>query len=233
MGNRTFRYDLHVHTAEGSACAVSPATDIVDFFYREGYAGIVITDHFFTGSTTVPENLPWEERVYGLKQGYENAKKRGDEVGLDVFYSWEYTIPHCGTDFITLGLDTDWLLANPDVCEIDVREYMDRVHAAGGYIIHAHPFLEAYWIPYIRLLPRYVDAVEIINADCDFINAQAAAYAKAYGLTGTGGSDIHNVAQMALAGIEMPQRMESLGDLIESMKRHEHSVFSYIRSEKI
>lgn len=227
MKTETFRYDLHVHTAEASACAKGSAAEMAEMYQREGYTGIVITDHFFTGSTTVPCELPWEERVRGLKKGFENAKKRGDNIGLDVFYGWEYTFGR-GTDFLTLGLDSDWLLANPDVCDIDVTEYIDRVHTAGGYIIHAHPFLEADWVPYIRLLPRYEDAVEVINAPgSSFMNDRAAEYAKAYNLTVCAGSDAHDVNWKCFGGIETNRRLQSIQDLIETMKKREHRVFAY------
>lgn len=232
MKNRKYRYDLHVHTAECSACGISKAAEIADLYHQEGYTGIVITDHFLTGNTTVPKDLPWEEQVRMLETGYRNAKKRGDEIGLDVFFGWEYSIPNCGTDFVTLGLDSSWLLKNPDVCKIDVLEYMNRVHRAGGYIIHAHPFLEADWVPYIRLFPKYEDAVEIVNGHCinkEFVNRQAAIYAEEYDLTRTAGSDLHNTNQPLLAGIETTRRMDSLEDLIETMRRREHQVFSYKR----
>ena len=58
MENRTYRYDLHVHTYEGSACARSLAADIADFYKAKGYDGIVITDHFWTGNTRVDRDLP-------------------------------------------------------------------------------------------------------------------------------------------------------------------------------
>lgn len=229
MEKQEFRYDLHVHTAEVSDCAVSPAADMVDMYKREGYTGIVITDHFFTGNTTVPKNLPWDERVHMLKKGYENAKIRGDEVGLDVFYGWEYTFGR-GTDFLTIGLDSDWLIANADACEIDVTEYIDRVHAAGGYIIHAHPFLEAYWVPYIRLLPRHEDAVEVINACSDpFINDRAAEYARAYDMTVSAGSDSHNADWKKFGGISTKRRLTSVQDLISVMKNREHDIFTYCK----
>jgi histidinol phosphatase-like PHP family hydrolase len=227
MGTELYRYDLHVHTAEVSACAKGSAADMAEMYQREGYTGIVITDHFFNGNTTVPRELPWEERVHMLKTGFEHAKKRGDEIGLDVFYGWEYTFGR-GTDFLTLGLDSDWLISNPDVCELDITEYMNRVHEAGGYIIHAHPFLEAYWVPYIRLLPRYEDAVEIINAPgTQFMNDRAADYAKAYDLTVSAGSDAHDPNWKCFGGIETIRRMESICDLVETMKKREHRVFTY------
>ena len=40
MEKEWYRYDLHVHTYEGSACARSNAADLADFYKEKGYDGI-------------------------------------------------------------------------------------------------------------------------------------------------------------------------------------------------
>lgn len=223
-----YRYDLHVHTSESSACAHSTAAEMVHMYKSEGYTGIVITDHFYHGNTYVPRQLEWADWVETFYKSYLNAKARGDEIGLDVFFGWEYS--YAGTDFITLGLDKDWLLAHPEIRSIRVYDYLNLVHESGGYIIHAHPFHEAGYIPCIRLMPPYEDAVEVINAPKgDFINAMALHYAQAYDKVQTAGSDSHNADWQRLAGIETVHRLADVCDLIETLKRREHSVFSYER----
>ena len=219
-----YKYDLHVHTTEGSNCARSSAANMAEMYAREGYSGFVVTDHFYTGNTAVPRDLPWEEWVDRFCDGYRNAKKRGDELGLDVFFGWEYELGG-GTEFLTLGLDADWLLANPDVRRMDPVTYSTKVHEAGGFLIHAHPYLEASYVPCIRLFPRLVDAVEVLNAPKgDFINARATEYALAYDLTQTAGSDSHNDRWHALAAVSVPRRPSSAADLISILRSREHSL---------
>ena len=41
-----FKYDLHVHTKELSACARLSMEEIIDEYIKKGYAGLIITDHF-------------------------------------------------------------------------------------------------------------------------------------------------------------------------------------------
>ena len=43
---------------------------------------------------------------------------------------------------------------------------INECYKAGGYIIHAHPFLEEDWISHIQLFPQKEDAVEIMNTLC-------------------------------------------------------------------
>ena len=226
----TYRYDLHVHTKLSSACAHNTGAEMADMYKAAGYAGFVVTDHFFCGNTSVPRELPWEEWVARYHLSYEDAKKRGDEIGLDVFFGWEFS--YQGTDFVTLGLDTDWLLAHPEVTKMDARRYLNLIRESGGYIIHAHPFMEAGYIPYIRLMPRLVDAVEIRNGGKPaFVNEMAAHYAESYDLTVTGGSDSHNDHWGTLTGVEFDRRITSVNDLTETLKLRQHRVFAMIRQD--
>ena len=113
-----YKYETHLHTREGSACARATAAEQVRSYYEAGYAGIIVTDHFFNGNTAVPRNLPWEERVNLFCLGYENAKAEGDRLGMDVFFGWESG--YYGTDFLIYGLDKDWLLKHDDILEWSV-----------------------------------------------------------------------------------------------------------------
>ncbi|MBQ7060025.1 MAG: PHP domain-containing protein [Firmicutes bacterium] len=219
-----YRYDLHVHTYEGSACAKSLAAELADFYKEKGYAGVVVTDHFFRGNTRVDRSLPWPEWLKGFKEGYEKMKARGDEIGLSVFYGWEYSFE--GIDFLTFGLDNDWLLAHPEVKDMDIVDYLTLARESGAYIIHAHPFFEARYIPYIRLLPHHVDAVEVCNAPKrGFFNDRAMEYATAYDLTKTGGSDCHGTHWKVMSGIELSHPVSSIQELIAALRAREHQVF--------
>lgn len=219
-----FRYDLHVHTSESSRCASSNAADMVDRYKSLGFDGIVITDHFYTRSSVAPREAPWEEFVFKFKEGFRCASRRGNEVGLKVFYGWEYTYHE--SDYLTLGLDNDWLLAHPEVRNMDIADYTKIVHEAGGYIIHAHPFREASYISYFTLLPRLVDAVEVNNGDNSrFENERAYEYAKSYDLTMTGGTDNHSVRTTHFAGIETENKINTIFDLIDTFRKREHKVF--------
>ena len=194
------KYETHCHTREASACGSASGEDQAIFYKSRGFKGIFITDHFLNGNTCAPAGISWSEKVDILCSGYENAKKCGDKIGLDVFFGWEYG--YRGADLLTYGLDKKWLLDNPEVMEWDVNTYCDAVHSAGGIIVHAHPFREAWYIDMIRLLPRKCDGVEVINScRTDFENRMAGMYADSYGLRPTHGSDNHSGNQARLSGI--------------------------------
>ncbi len=113
---------------------------------------------------------------------------------------------------------------------MDIVDYLRLTRGDGAFVIHAHPFHEAGYIPYIRLLPRLVDAVEVMNAPKPQAeNDRAMEYARGYDLTMTAGSDCHSIDAKHLAGIETDHRLASMEDLIGTLRRREHRIFRYDR----
>ncbi len=212
-----YRYETHLHTAEVSRCATAPAREQVRFYKKLGYTGIWVTDHFLNGNTTVPRTgMSWKDRVDMFCSGYEEALDEGKKLGIDVFFGFEVSC--FGIDFLTYGLDKQWLYDHEDVDLMEITDYLDLARKEGGFIVHAHPFREADYIPYFRLMPRQVDAVETINASRkDFENDRAIEYAKAYELPGTAGSDDHHSWQKRLAGVETEVKLNGSADYAKAV----------------
>lgn len=213
-----YRYETHLHTKEGSACAIASGAEQVRSYYEAGYAGIIVTDHFFNGNTAVPRNLPWKEKVNLFCLGYEHAKEEGDKLGMDVLFGWESG--YRGTDFLIYGLDKQWLLEHDDILSWSVEEQYRRVKADGGMIVHAHPFRQAFYIPEIRLYPDCVDAVEVINMGNipldPVYNNQAYEYALEHNFPMTSGSDIHSVPASS-GGMEFEERLTCIEDYMSGV----------------
>lgn len=219
-----YRYETHLHTAEGSACASASGAEQARRYKELGYDGIIVTDHFFNGNTAVTNYLDWEERVNRYCKGYENAKAVGDEIGLKVFFGIEYS--YFGADLLTYGVDKQWLLENDNICDISFYQYAERVHKAGGILVHAHPFREADWyIHEIKLLPKWIDAVEVYNSGNgkEVYNDRAKWYAEQFGFVQTGGTDNHHlwVDPGRISGIETEKELCSIEDYIKAVKNGE------------
>ena len=211
-------YDTHVHTSAGSRCSAVSPEDAVRRFKKMGYTGIFITDHFFNNpSTTVPfQELSWAEAIDRYCQAYESAKAEGDKIGLDVFFGVESS--YQGNDILVYGLDKDWWKAHPDILDLPIRQFCELCRSEGGLVVHAHPFREAGYIDLIRLLPRSVDAVEVINGSCsDFCNDRALEYAKNYDLSMTAGSDYH-CPKPRVCGVESSVRFASEKEFAEAVR---------------
>lgn len=220
-----YRYETHLHTAVTSACSNFQPREAVEKYTRLGFAGVFVTDHFLNGNTTVPRDLPWEERVTRFFDGFRAVKKCAENAGLDIFAGWEYS--YKGTDFLVYGLGEEWLLAHPEIMDMRVTEFCPFASKEGGLIVHAHPYREAFYIDHIRLYPSCVDAVETINACRDErCNYLADVLAEAYRLPKTAGSDIHNKDLKSLAGMKFETKLVSERDFAERVKRGEGELFT-------
>ena len=239
-------YDTHFHTLESSRCGASPAADMVDAAKAAGYTGIFVTDHHWGGNTRADRHLPWEEWVDGFCAGYYAAKKRGDEIGLDVFFGWEAGF--MGTEFLIYGLSPEWMKQHPElrseipfIKDIEVNDPLTPekqyrlIHEAGGMVIHAHPYREEPYIPETRLFPDYVDGVEVINAthtnpvsrshkNPEF-DEKAWAYAKEHNFPVTAGSDIHST-DLFCGGMAFTRRLSGPQDYIKAVLNREDYILT-------
>lgn len=189
---KTYKYDTHVHTREGSACADISGSRQARLYKELGYDGIIITDHFYNGNTAVSRKLPWEQWVEGFAKGYEEACKEGKKIGLSVFFGWEESIK--GMDFLVYGLSKEWLFHNRDILGLSLEEHYKKINKAGGFIVHAHPFRRRFLLADLKPTPEVEDAVEVMNGGNDdpIYNELAKEYARIWKKPVTGGSDSHH-----------------------------------------
>ncbi len=217
-----YLYDLHVHTNVGSACGLVSGEKIADFYKSLGYSGVVITDHFFGGNTAVRGDLPWEEAVDFYCGGYEDARRQGEKIGLNVFFGIEAA--YRGTEFLIYGIDKDWLKRNPDIADVAPTTMLQRYKEGGAFISHAHPFRQREYIKTIRLYPDLVDACETINTGNEQIfDTRADYYAESYGLYKTAGSDFHGFTRSVFSGMEFEDNPDDIFSMIEMIKNKEKS----------
>jgi len=212
-----YKYETHLHTSEASACSLLSGAEQARFYKEAGYEGIIVTDHFYNGNTAVDRSLPWDDWVEMFCKGYEHAREEGERIGLSVFFGWEAN--YDGTEFLIYGLDKEWLKAHPDIIRWSVKEQYEKIHADGGFIVHAHPFRERSYIKEVRLFPEYVDAVEIINVGNhnDEFDRKAAEYARVHSLPATAGSDAHGFDDI-LSGVAFNHKLKDINDFMESIK---------------
>ncbi len=214
---KLYKYETHIHTSQGSDCSHWSGDSIVERLHELGYSGCFITDHFFNGNTAVDRSLPWDVKINLFCQGYEAAKKKGDELGFQVFFGWEFAMN--GTEFLTYGLDKQFLLDNPQIMEMPLDKYADFIHEKGGFVVHAHPFREAGYISVIRLYPHHVDGVEVINCgNAPQFNERAKWYAKAYDIPMTGGTDAHHLWGYHSGGIALDEKLADAKDYLNRLR---------------
>jgi len=222
-----YLYETHLHTLPVSRCAHFSVRENLEFYKKLGYEGVFLTNHFIDS----PKDKRWlpsyEENIHYFFSDYETALEIGKEIGLKVFFGVETT--HGGTDFLVYGLDKAWFLAHPEIMDMKKREQLEYYMENGALVIQAHPFREAKYIDHIRLFPRSVHGVEIVNGcRTDFENRLAEQYAKNYALLPFAGSDNHKGPdQKILAGMSFDTSIEDELDFVSRIKNEEGKIFSF------
>lgn len=230
-----FYYELHAHTAEASLCSHVKAEDYVKFYMDRGYSGMVVTDHFYHGNTSVNRRLEWREFVNRYCEGYRRTRAAGEKVGFTVLFGFEQKFSDGTDEYLVLGISPEWLAEHPEIRDMARVEFFDTIHENGGYIIQAHPYRVRYYISDIRLAADRVDAVEVLNAGHeDIYSRQAYEYAKNLGMTMVGGSDIHSIdGEPQISGVALQRRISTVEELIEEIREGRASIAPNERFERI
>lgn len=213
-----YRYETHLHTAPVSKCAKARVRECVEFYKKQGYQGIFVTNHFIDGNINVDSGMLYAEKIDFYFSDYEEAKLIGDEIGIDVFCGVEMS--YKGTDFLVYGLDKEWYASHPEIDGMKKSVLLPLLRENGALVVQAHPFREARYIDHIRLFPRCVDGVEVYNAGrTDFENLMALQYAENYNLLKIAGSDNHygGLAEK-LGGVEFDTPLRDELDFVERVK---------------
>jgi len=222
-----YKYELHLHTAESSLCAVATAKQQVQKYKERGYQGIVVTDHFINGNSRADilhdhtrTDFDWHNTMKTVIEGYKNAKIEGDKIGLDVFFGWEFGPKCTGTDLLTYGLGPEFLLQNPYIHTLGLEQYSTLIRQNGGFITQAHPYRNREYITNVGPVdPKYIDAVEIFNlSDPDINNEKAKKFAIENNLAMQGGSDTHDTNHEFASGIILKEKAKNIHDIIKAIK---------------
>jgi len=186
-----FKYETHCHTSPVSKCGKASVRDTVCFYKQLGYDGVFITNHFLDGNIN-PEvhGLSYRDQIDYYFSDFEKGEEIGSEIGIKVFPGVE--LSYKGTDFLIYGLEKEWYYSHLEILDMDKTDELAYMMEEGAFVIQAHPYREAHYIDHIRLFPRSVHGVEVINSSqSDQANAMAELYADQYGLLRTAGSDNH------------------------------------------
>lgn len=176
------KIDLHIHTAPLSACSYIDPRQLIQEARRLELDGICLTEH----------QVVWDRA---------EVNQLAETAGIRIFRGNEFTTNQ--GDILVFGF-------YEDIKELlIIQDLRDKVTAAGGYMIAAHPFrgFKTFGIGQLQMtveqackrkVLQFVDAVEVGNGKLSpDENDMARKVAEQLGLPGTGGSDAHRVDELA------------------------------------
>ena len=217
-----YLYDTHCHSSDCSLCACSTSRELVRAYHAMGYAGLVLTDHFLLGNTSVDRSLPWDEKMRCYYKAYEDAFDEANALDFDVIFGIEHAYGD-GKEVLVYGIDLDFLLNNPDLADISLDEFVERVHGCGGIVVQAHPYRRRQYIR-MDVEPRFdiVDGIEVYNAGnrSEDGDRRALSASRQLGCLVTSGSDIHNIysTKLGKAGVVFSQRVRDGASFVEALR---------------
>ncbi len=222
-----FKYETHLHTAEGSECGKAGGADYAQLYKELGYDGVIVTDHFYQGNTRPDRSLPWEEFVRQYAEGYYKLKEAA-KGELDVFFGVEERFENLD-EFLIYGLTPEWFMAHPELRDADRDTFLSTVKSHGAFVIQAHPFRyrDYYKGNTVHIFPKYADGIEVINAsNTKLENELAYKLAKDYGKAISGGSDRHRIVDTSYltreektpSGIMISKKATCIEDIIDAIR---------------
>lgn len=214
-----YRYETHCHENLCSRCAHSSPEEMVRAYKDAGFAGLILTDHFIHGYTSVDQSLPWNERMQHYYNAYLQAKAEGDRLDFDVIFGIEHAHGG-GQEVLVYGIDLDFLLAHPEIETASLDEFSALVHQAEGLLIQAHPYRYGDWEVPLRL--DLVDGIEVYNAGNEAQkNRMALQKAQEKPCILTAGADSHATweERVGSAGIALPYRISNGQQLVDALKQ--------------
>jgi len=196
------RIDLHIHTAPLSACSYIDPQELLHEARRLKLDGICLTEHQVVWNRAEVDRLAAEGGIRILR-GNEFTTNQGDIL---VFGFYE------------------------DIKELLIlQELREKVTAAGGYMIAAHPFrgFKTFGIGQLQMtveqaskrkMLQLVDAVEVGNGKlAPDENEMARKVAEKLNLPGTGGSDAHRVDEIGTYVTVFEKEIESEIELVQEL----------------
>lgn len=215
-----YLYDPHTHTSETSRCGHLPAAEVVDRYVKQGFTGLVVTDHLHPEYLSrIDTQHNWDAVMDHYLSGYHASKKRGDEVGFDVILGAELRFPENDNDYLVYGIDEQWLRSNPYMCCMSALEFFAKFRDQ-VLIIHAHPYRDGNK----EVFESAVHGSEIINGNPRHENGNELALdlcRRHPDFFRLAGSDTHQAGDEAQAGIILPERVKdsfSYKKMIETMR---------------
>lgn len=219
-----YKYEMHLHTVACSACANSTAEEMVLAAKEAGFSGIVLTNHFMHGNTAIDRNLPWERFAGAYAEDYYNAKKIGDQLGIDVLFGIEEGVGD-GKEALIYGLSPETIIGEANMPNMSLRELADFVHAHGGLLYAAHPFRDRPYIKNPDTEPDMTcyDSIEVYNRfNTEDANQKAERFARKIGIRGIAGGDTHSAANVGATGLAFKQRITTGCELVEALKSEDY-----------
>ena len=214
--------DVHAHASEISRCCKANSYEVLTAAREAGIDGIALTNHYAKKYIKDGDPAGFAKRYV---EAYYNTKKLGEEMGMPVFFGIEVSVEYQNyVHMLVYGVDTDFILKNPEIYDYSLEKLSRTVHENGGVLVQAHPFRGKEGVFAEELLQdvRFIDALEI-NSHLLYPEGHKfdllSKIAYDAGIILTSGGDYHADTPRSHCGMYLPDTVTdgiSLGEYIKN-----------------
>ena len=183
-----YRTELHAHTSPASSCSEIAPEDVVAIYKNLGYDAVTIANHF-TYEYQNSDKQTVIDRFFG---DFERAKKKGEELGINVILAAEIRFTENDNDYLVYGVTRKMLEEIYDLLPLGVDNFRRTYAMPDSVFLQAHPFRDGM----VRANPEILDGIEVFNLHPNHNSkiGLAAVWAKEnnYSIV-TAGSDYHHL----------------------------------------
>jgi predicted metal-dependent phosphoesterase TrpH len=220
------RIDMHTHCLPVSGCAHHQPEELPKIFLDKGFDAIVLTNHCYPAHCDkLSQNLNEQALLY--VDTYTRCKRKGDELGIKVFFGVEVKLvdePN-RPEFLLYGISENDFIESYPLYKKTQKELFEFCNKKDIIMVQAHPYrTEQRYAPADM---RYVHGVEIYNPHLLFEARyeESLELAQCNGKLKTAGSDFHTERQAGLAGMIVPNDIDDQFDLRDYLKTGKCVIF--------
>ena len=201
--------DAHVHSKEISKCSRVSGKEIVDTKIKEGYGGMVLTNHCQSWYYEPKDHIRFVRSLLG---DWYSTNVYARKFDFKVFLGIEVTITKPAyRDFLLYGITEEFLMKSPCLYNLSQEELYKYCNGFGHVaMIQAHPFREGI----VLGDPKFMHGLEINCSPIDLDKADLVLKeAKKNGLRVTCGTDYHGILRPVNGGIYLPESISSAEEM--------------------
>ncbi len=213
------KYELHLHTSNCDKAACLDGAEAVRLYAARGYAGMVVTDHYFSlfqaWFADELQGATHQAYIDRWLRGYYTAKNEGEKIGFTVLPGAEIRFDDCINDYLLYGVTEAFFYEAPRLHQLQGVEELQAILPKDACVVQAHPFRNNMTVTD----PTPFFGIEGYNGNNEPIrNELAKAFARHYGKAITSGSDCHHEAHVARGGIETEFVIHTPEDLVRVLR---------------
>lgn len=150
-----YRIELHAHTSPASSCSEVAAEEVVVIYKNLGYDAVTIANHF----SFEYQNSTKQQVIDRFFDDFERAKKKGEEIGINVILAAEIRFTENENDYLIYGVTRKMMEEIYDLLPYGAENFRRVYKMLDSVFLQAHPFRDGMEC----VDPAILDGIEAFN----------------------------------------------------------------------